>query len=64
MKDLGIINRILGCQVLYDEYVGIFSRNQLKYIKLVCKKFLPNEGATFQTPISDTTLSKMFCLMY
>jgi len=28
MKDLGIIHRILGCEVLYDEYAGTFSINQ------------------------------------
>jgi len=58
MKDLGIIHRILGCEVLYDEYAGTFSINQSKFIKFVCNKFLPNWGASVQTPKSDTTLSK------
>jgi len=50
MKDLGIIHRILGCEVLNVENAGTFSINQSKYIKFV--------GATVQTPMSDTTLSK------
>jgi len=58
MKDLGIIHRILGCAVLYDEHAGTFSINQSKYIKFVCNKFLPSGGATVQTPMSGTTLSK------
>jgi len=35
MKDSGIIHRIFGCEVLYDEYAGTFSINQSKYIKFV-----------------------------
>jgi len=58
MKDLGIIHRILGCEVLYDEYAGTLSINQSKYIKFVCNKVLPNGGATVQTLMRETILSK------
>jgi len=34
MKDLGIIHRILGCEVLYDEYAGTFSINQSNTLNL------------------------------
>ena len=33
-------------------------RNTLNLYKFVCNKFLPNGGATVQTHMSDTTLSK------
>ena len=58
VKNLGIIHWILGCEVLNDEYAVTFSINQSKYLKYVCNKFLPNGGATVQSPMSDTTLSK------
>jgi len=36
MKDLGCIHRILGCEVLNDEYAGTYSINQTKYFKEIC----------------------------
>jgi len=58
MKDLGCIHRILGCEVLYDEYAGTYSINQTKYVKEICNRFLPNGGSVVRTPISDVTLCK------
>ena len=49
MKDLGIVHWILAVT---------FSINQSKYLKYVCNKFLPNGGATVQTLMRDTILSK------
>ena len=39
MKDLVCIHRILGCEVLYDEYAGTYSINQTKYVKEICNRF-------------------------
>ena len=36
MKDFGCIHRILGCEVLYDEYAGTYSIIQTKYVKEIC----------------------------
>ena len=58
MKDLGCIHRILGCEVLYDEYAGTYSINQTKYVKEICNRFLPNGGSIVRTPMSDVTLCK------
>ena len=56
MKDLGCIHRILGCEVLYDEYAGTYSINQTKYVKEICNRFLPNGGSIVRTRMSDVTL--------
>ena len=58
MKDLGCIHRILGCEVLYDEYAGTYSINQTKYVKEICNRFLSNGGSAVRTPMSDVTLCK------
>ena len=52
MKDLGVIHRILRCEVLYyDDVAGAYSINQQKYVKdMVCTKFLPNGSVTLNTP--------------
>ena len=61
MKDLGIINRILGCEVLCDEKAGTYSLNQMKYTLDMCKKFLPKGSGASNTPMNDVTLSKEMC---
>ena len=44
MKDLGCIHRILGCEVLNDEYAGTYSINQT-----ICNWFMPNGGSVVRT---------------
>ena len=58
MKDLGCIHRILGCEVLYDEYAGTYSINKTKYVKEISNRFLPNGGSVVRTPMNDVTLCK------
>ena len=61
MKDLGIVHRILGCEVLYDEVAGTYSINQTKYVKDMCNKFLPKGSVGVKTPMTDVNLSNDMC---
>jgi len=61
MKDLGVINRILGCEVLYDDVAGTYSINQMKYVKDMCTKFLPKGSVAVKTPMNDVTLCNDMC---
>ena len=58
MKDLICIHRILGCEVLYDEYAGTNPINQTKYDREICNRFLPNGGLVVRTPLSNVTSCK------
>ena len=56
MKVLGIIHRVLGCEVLNKGVADAYSNDQAKYVRHMCVKFLPQRRMAMKPPTSDVNL--------
>ena len=59
MKDLGVVNHILGCEARHDEDTGVTYLSQYQFTKAAIEKFFPGELRECDTPCDPSvTLSR------
>ena len=54
MKDLGVIDEILGCKVCVDRDLDSITIHQAQYMKEILKRFLPDDNVTHLAPADPT----------
>ena len=56
MKDLGVVNHILGCEARHNEETGTTYLSQYQFTKSACDKFFPNDLSPCETPFDSTVV--------
>jgi len=56
MKDLGVVNHILGCEAKHNEETGETYLSQYQYAKSAVEKFLPEEMLKIDTPCDPSVI--------
>ena len=56
MKDLGVVNHILGCEARHNEETGTTYLSQYQFTKSACDMFFPNDLSPCDTPFDSTVV--------